>query len=99
MHSLDHVRKEPESEVQTEQLQVEETNTEFDQGKPRQAAQHVNYWERHRQCLWHWSCTLGYNIELSHLYVMFFLFLYRLSVNMNNTYETIILLIFNNIMI
>jgi hypothetical protein len=35
MHSLDHVHEEPESEVQTEQFQVEETNTEFDQGKPR----------------------------------------------------------------
>jgi hypothetical protein len=30
---------------------------------------------------------------------VFFLFLYRLSVNMNNPYEATILLIFNNIMI
>jgi hypothetical protein len=33
MHSLDHVHEEPESEVHTEQVQVEETNTELDQGK------------------------------------------------------------------
>jgi hypothetical protein len=41
----------------------------------------------------------GYNQELSHLSVVFFLFLYKLSANTNNPYDTIILLIFNNIMI
>jgi hypothetical protein len=35
----------------------------------------------------------GYNLELSHLLVMFFLFLYRLSVNTSNPYDAIILLI------
>jgi hypothetical protein len=39
----------------------------------------------------------GYNLELSCLFVVFFLFLYRLSVNTSNSYEAIILL--NNIMI
>jgi hypothetical protein len=32
MHSLDHVHEEPDSEVQAEQFQVEETNTELNQG-------------------------------------------------------------------
>jgi hypothetical protein len=40
----------------------------------------------------------GYDLELSHLFIVFFLFLYRLSVNTNNPYEAIILLN-NNIMI
>jgi hypothetical protein len=35
MHSLDHVREEPELEFQVEQVQAKETNTELDQGKPR----------------------------------------------------------------
>jgi hypothetical protein len=35
MHSLHHVHEEPESEVQTEQAKVEETNTKLDQGKLR----------------------------------------------------------------
>jgi hypothetical protein len=41
----------------------------------------------------------GYNLELSHLHVVFFLFLYRLSVNTNNPYNTIMLLISTHIMI
>jgi hypothetical protein len=36
---------------------------------------------------------------LSHLFVVFVLFLYRLNVNMNNLYTTIILLILNNNMV
>jgi biotin transporter BioY len=43
--------------------------------------------------------TSGYNLDFLHLFVMFFLFLYKLSANMNNHYYVIILLIFNNIMI
>jgi hypothetical protein len=35
IHSLDHVRKEPESQVQPKQAQVEETNADPDQSKPR----------------------------------------------------------------
>jgi hypothetical protein len=41
--------------------------------------------------------TLGYNPELSHLFVVLFLFLYKLSAN--NPYDILILLFFNNIMI
>jgi hypothetical protein len=41
----------------------------------------------------------GYNMELSYLFIVFFLFLYKLSVNTNNYYEDMILLIFNNIII
>jgi Ca2+/Na+ antiporter len=41
----------------------------------------------------------GYNMRLSCLFLMFFLFLYRLSMNMNNPYEVIILFILYNIMI
>jgi hypothetical protein len=41
----------------------------------------------------------GYNLKLSHLFVVFVLFLYRLSANMNNLYAVIILLILNNSMI
>jgi hypothetical protein len=41
----------------------------------------------------------GYNLELTHLFVVFFLFLYRLNMNTNDPYDTIILLIFNNNMI
>jgi hypothetical protein len=41
----------------------------------------------------------GYNVKLSYLLVMFFLFLYRLSVNTNNPYDAIILLIFTPSMI
>jgi hypothetical protein len=40
-----------------------------------------------------------YNLELTHLFVVFFLFLYRLNMNTNDPYDTIILLIFNNNMI
>jgi hypothetical protein len=35
IHLLDHVHEEPESEVQVEEVQAEETNTDLDQGKPR----------------------------------------------------------------
>jgi hypothetical protein len=35
MCSLDHVPDEPESKVQAEQAQVEETNPEIAQGKPQ----------------------------------------------------------------
>jgi hypothetical protein len=41
----------------------------------------------------------GYNLELSHLLVVFFLFLYRLSVNTSNPYDAIMLLIFTHSMI
>jgi hypothetical protein len=41
----------------------------------------------------------GYNLELSHLLVVFFLFLYRLSANTSNPYDAIILLIFMHSMI
>jgi hypothetical protein len=41
----------------------------------------------------------GYNLELYHLLVVFFLFLYRLSANTSNSYATIILLIFTHSMI
>jgi hypothetical protein len=41
----------------------------------------------------------GYNLMLSHLFVVFVLFLYRLSTNMNNLCAAIILLILNNSMI
>jgi hypothetical protein len=41
----------------------------------------------------------GYNLELSHLLVMFFLFLYRLSVNTSNPYDGIMLLISTHSMI
>jgi hypothetical protein len=41
----------------------------------------------------------GYNLELSHLLVVFFLFLYRLSVNTSNPYDVIMLLIFTHSMI
>jgi hypothetical protein len=37
-----------------------------------------------------------YNLNLSHLFVVFVLFLYKLSANTNNFYATIILLILNN---
>jgi hypothetical protein len=40
-----------------------------------------------------------YNLKLSYLFVIFILFLYRLSVNTNNFYATITLLILNNSMI
>jgi hypothetical protein len=39
----------------------------------------------------------GYNMDFLHLFVMLFLFLHRLSVNTNNPYDVIILLISNNI--
>jgi hypothetical protein len=35
LHLLDSVNEEPELEVQTEQVQTEETNPESEQGKPR----------------------------------------------------------------
>jgi hypothetical protein len=38
----------------------------------------------------------GYNVKLSYLFIVFILFLYRLSVNMINLYAVIILLILNN---
>jgi hypothetical protein len=41
----------------------------------------------------------GYNLVLSHLLVMFFLFLYRLSANTSNSYAAIMLLIFTHSMI
>jgi hypothetical protein len=41
----------------------------------------------------------GYNLKLSCLFVVFILFLYRLSVNTNNLYAIKILLILNNNMI
>jgi hypothetical protein len=41
----------------------------------------------------------GYNLQLTRLFVVFVLFLYRLSVNTNNFYAAIILLILNNNMI
>jgi hypothetical protein len=41
----------------------------------------------------------SYNLELSHLLVMFFLFLYILSANTNNPYDIIMLLIFTHSMI
>jgi hypothetical protein len=37
--------------------------------------------------------SFGYNLELSHLLVVFFLFLYRLSANTSNPYDAIMLLI------
>jgi hypothetical protein len=43
--------------------------------------------------------TSWYNLELSHLFVVFFLFLCILSANTNTHYGVIILLIFNNSMI
>jgi hypothetical protein len=41
----------------------------------------------------------GYNLVLSHLFIMFFLFLYRLSANTSNPYTVIMLLIFTHSMI
>jgi hypothetical protein len=41
----------------------------------------------------------GYNLGLSHLLVVFFLFLYRLSANTSNPYDAIMLLIFTHSMI
>jgi hypothetical protein len=41
----------------------------------------------------------GYILMLSYLFVMFFMFLYRLSTNKNNLYAVIILFILNNVMI
>jgi hypothetical protein len=43
--------------------------------------------------------TSGYNLVLSYLFIMFFLFLYRLSANTSNPYAAIILLIFTHSMI
>jgi hypothetical protein len=40
-----------------------------------------------------------YNLVLSYLFIMFFLFLYRLSANTSNPYTSIILLIFTHSMI
>jgi membrane protease YdiL (CAAX protease family) len=45
------------------------------------------------------SPASGYNLSLSHLFAVLFLFLYRLCVNTNNLYATIILHILNNVMI
>jgi hypothetical protein len=41
----------------------------------------------------------GYNLVLSHLFIVFFLFLYRLSANTSNPYVAIMLLIFTHSMI
>jgi hypothetical protein len=41
----------------------------------------------------------GYNPVLSHLFIMFFLLLYRLSANTSNPYTAIMLLIFTHSMI
>jgi Na+/melibiose symporter-like transporter len=41
----------------------------------------------------------GYNVVIYHLFIMFFLFLYRLNVNTSNPYTVIILLIFTHSMI
>jgi hypothetical protein len=41
----------------------------------------------------------GYNLVLSHLFVVLFLFLYRLSMNTSNPYAAIMLLIFTHSMI
>jgi uncharacterized membrane protein YjgN (DUF898 family) len=41
----------------------------------------------------------GYNLVLSHLLIVFFLFLYGLSVNTSNPYITIMLFIFTHCMI
>jgi hypothetical protein len=41
----------------------------------------------------------GYNFELSHLLVVFFLFSYKLSANTSNPYDAIMLLIFTHSMI
>jgi hypothetical protein len=35
LHSLDHIREEPELEVQAEQAQAKETGPDPDQGKPQ----------------------------------------------------------------
>jgi hypothetical protein len=43
--------------------------------------------------------AFGYNVVLYHLFIMFFLFLYRLNVNTSNPYTIIILLIFTHSMI
>jgi hypothetical protein len=40
--------------------------------------------------------ALGYNLTLSHLFIVFVLFLYGLNVNTSNIYDAIILLILNN---
>jgi hypothetical protein len=40
-----------------------------------------------------------YNLVLSHLFIVFFLFLYRLSANTSNPYAAIMLLIFTHGMI
>jgi hypothetical protein len=45
------------------------------------------------------SPASGYNLELSHLLIVFFLFLYRLSANTSNPYDAIMLLIFPHSMI
>jgi hypothetical protein len=45
------------------------------------------------------SHASGYNLVLSHLFIVFFLFLYRLSANTSNPYATIMLLIFIHNMI
>jgi hypothetical protein len=41
----------------------------------------------------------GYSLVLSHLFIVFFLFLYRLSANTSNPYAVIMLLIFTHSMI
>jgi hypothetical protein len=41
----------------------------------------------------------GYNLVISHLFIVFFLFLYRLSANTSNPYAAIMLLIFTHSMI
>jgi hypothetical protein len=41
----------------------------------------------------------GYNLVISHLFIVFFLFLYRLSANTSNSYAVTMLLIFTHSMI
>jgi hypothetical protein len=41
----------------------------------------------------------GYNLVFSHLFIIFFLFLYRLNINISNPYTAIMLLIFTHSMI
>jgi hypothetical protein len=41
----------------------------------------------------------GYNLVLSHLFIVFFLLLYRLNANTSNPYTAIMLLIFTHSMI
>jgi hypothetical protein len=62
------------------------------------AAQHVDCWERHHRNSGTGPAS-GYNLVLSHLFIVFFLFLYRLSANTINPYTVIMLTIFTYSMI